>query len=102
MTLNLHSKKLAAIVLTKNASDKIENCLKSLHNWVDEIIIVDGESTDNTLPICKKYTDKIFVRSFKSFAEDRNFGADQAQSDWILQLVADEIIPSSFKEKFET
>ncbi len=101
MRNNFH-KKLATIVLTKNASDKIENCLKSLHGWADEIIIVDGESADNTLQICKQYTDKIFVRSFKSFAEDRNFGADQAHSDWILQLDADEVIPPSFKEKFET
>ncbi|MBI3019404.1 MAG: glycosyltransferase family 2 protein [Deltaproteobacteria bacterium] len=102
MAANLLRKKLAVVVLTKNVEDKIENCLKSVHGWADDIIIVDGESTDNTLAICKKYTSKVFSRPFKNFSDDRNFGANQAQSDWILQIDADEIVPSSFKDKFET
>ncbi|MBI3017548.1 MAG: glycosyltransferase family 2 protein [Deltaproteobacteria bacterium] len=102
MTTHLPYKNLAAVVLTKNAEDKIENCLKSIHGWADEIIIVDGESTDNTLSICKKYTSQIFSRPFKNFSDDRNFGATQAKSEWILQLDADEIVPSFFKNKFET
>ena len=97
------SKKIAAVILTKNAASQIENCLKSVYGWADEIIIVDGQSTDPTLEICKKYTHQIFIRPFQgSFSEDRNFGADQAKSDWILQLDADEIVPKDFKEKFET
>lgn len=102
MTPNHHHKKLAVVVLTKNAENKIENCLKSVHGWADEIVVVDGESTDNTLSICKKYTNQVFSRPFKSFSDDRNFGAGQTQSEWILQIDADEIIPSSFKDKFET
>ena len=63
---------------------------------------MDGESTDRTREICSQYTDKVFVKPFKNFSDDRNFGAHQAQSEWILQIDADEIVPSSFKDKFET
>lgn len=95
-------KTLSAVILTKDAQTHMENCLKSLHGWAEEIIIVDGGSTDQTLPICKKYTNQIFNRPFQgSFSDDRNFGADQAKSDWILQLDADEIVPDIFKKKFE-
>jgi len=87
----LPQKKIATVILTKNAASQIENCLQSVYGWADEIIIVDGQSTDPTLEICKKYTDKVFIHPFQgSFSEDRNFGADQAKSEWILQLDADE------------
>ena len=51
--------KLSACIISFNEEDKIEDCLKSLQSIVDEIIIVDSNSTDKTLDIAKKYTDKI-------------------------------------------
>lgn len=96
-------KTLSAVILTYNAETQIENCLKSIQGWAQEIIIVDGKSSDKTIDICKKYTNKIYERPFRgSFSEDRNFGADQAMGDWIIQLDADEIVPFSFQKKFET
>ncbi len=95
-------KTLACVVLTKNAAHQIENCLKSISSWADEIIIVDGASTDNTQAICQKVTPKVFTHPFSgSFGEDRNFGADQSSCDWILQLDADEVVTADFKQKFE-
>ncbi|MBI4041341.1 MAG: glycosyltransferase family 2 protein [Deltaproteobacteria bacterium] len=96
-------KSLAVVLLTRNEAQRIETCLESVAGWANEIIIVDGNSTDTTRDICQKYTHKIFVRPFGgSFSEDRNFGAAQATSEWILQLDADEMVPHSFKQKFET
>ncbi len=46
---------ISAVVLTKNEEEFIRNCLESV-SWVDEIIVIDCGSTDNTLVIAKKYT----------------------------------------------
>ena len=94
--------RLSVCLITKNAEDKVETCLKSVAGWADEVLVLDGESTDRTVEICKKYTDKIFIKPFSgSFSEERNFLARQAQGEWILHLDADERVPEEFKKEFE-
>ncbi|KJJ83353.1 family 2 glycosyl transferase [Candidatus Omnitrophus magneticus] len=70
--------------------------------WADEIIIVDGNSTDNTLAIARKYTDKIITSDFAGFGEERNKGAEFAKGDWILQLDADEIVTDAMRNRLNS
>lgn len=82
--------KVSAVITTCDEQDYIEDCLKSV-NWVDEIVIVDLESTDDTVDICRKYTDKIFTHPRVPFVElVRQFCIDKATGDWILVLDPDE------------
>ncbi len=91
---------ISAVILSKNSEKKIEKCLSSLKGWADEIIIVDGGSTDNTVKIAEGFGARVYLHPFSgSFAEERNFGTDKASSDWVLQLDSDEIITNSFKQK---
>ncbi len=83
--------RLSAVIITKNAESSVKDCLESV-KWADEIIIVDGYSTDRTVEICKGYTDKIILSEFKGFAGERNKGIDHATCDWVLQLDADEVV----------
>lgn len=84
---------ISLCMIVKNEESNIANCLKSAQGVVDEIIIVDTGSTDDTIAICETFNAKIL--NFKwnnSFAEARNFGLKQAKGDWILWLDADEEI----------
>ena len=83
--------RLSAVILTKDAESSVRDCLESV-KWADEIIVVDGFSTDRTVEVCKGYTDRIIPSEFKGFAEERNKGIDNATGDWILQLDADEVV----------
>ncbi len=83
--------RLSVVILTKNAEDCVGACLESV-KWADEIIIVDGFSTDGTLDICRKYTGRIIQSEFKGFAQERNKGIDNSTGDWVLQLDADEVV----------
>ncbi|PIR88020.1 MAG: glycosyltransferase family 2 protein, partial [Candidatus Harrisonbacteria bacterium CG10_big_fil_rev_8_21_14_0_10_45_28] len=55
---------ISVIILTYNEELNLENCLKNIADWVNEIIIVDSFSSDKTLEIAKKYTSKIVKHSF--------------------------------------
>lgn len=91
---------LSFIITTYNSSKHIDNCLKSIilqkHPEI-EIIIVDNNSSDQTVEICKKYTNKIFNKGPERSAQ-RNFGVKQALSDNIIYLDSDMILSPFFIE----
>lgn len=91
---------LALIVI--NVEKTIEKCLQSFKPCVDEIIIVDTGSTDNTLEIIKKYTDKIYhFEWIDDFSAARNFSFSKATGDWILWCDGDDYILSEDVEKLK-
>lgn len=80
---------VAAVVLTKNEESNIADCLRSV-SWVDEIIVVDSGSTDNTCAIAREYTDNVMFHPWAGFSAQRNYADSFVKSDWILCLAADE------------
>ena len=82
--------KISACIISFNEENKLEDCLKSLQPIVDEIIIVDSLSTDDTLKIAQRYTDKIFNQKFLGHIEQKNLAVSKAGYDWILSLDCDE------------
>ena len=78
--------RISACLVVYNEEKIIKNCLASIKDAVDEIIVVhDGECIDKTLEICKSYTNKIFIKQHIGEAEPhRPFGFKQATGDWIL------------------
>lgn len=92
-------KRLSVVIITKNIEDKIRNCLESIR-WVDEIVVVDGFSTDKTTQICKEYNAKIIQHKFEGdFGQERNIGIDNCSGDWVLQLDGDEVVPQGLREE---
>ncbi|HYV06550.1 MAG TPA: glycosyltransferase family 2 protein [Blastocatellia bacterium] len=85
----LATMKISATVITFNEEHNIAEALESLA-WADEIIVVDRESTDQTVEIARRFTDRVFVREWQGYSAQKNFAAEQAQNDWIFSLDADE------------
>jgi len=82
--------KISACIISYNEEKKIEDCLKSLQGEVDEIILFDSNSTDATVSIAEKYTDKIIHQPFLGYIEQKNFALEHASHDWVLSLDCDE------------
>ena len=80
---------VTATVITFNESANIKAALESL-SWADEIVVVDSESTDDTVAIARRFTDRVIVRPWPGYVEQKNFAAAQASHDWIFSLDADE------------
>ncbi len=88
--------KLTAIVIAKNEQKMLEACLESI-KWAQEIIILDNGSSDKTIEIAKKYTDKVYSFEELSFADLRNKGLEKSTGDWILYIDADERVTDGLK-----
>lgn len=89
--------KISACIISFNEEEKIEDCLISLLPVVDEIIIVDSNSTDKTVAIAKKYTDKIFHYDFQGYGKQKNIATDKATNNWVICLDCDERLSSELQ-----
>ncbi|WP_419892890.1 glycosyltransferase [Oceanobacillus kimchii] len=84
---------ISLCMIVKNEEDVLQRILSCAKRFCDEIIIVDTGSTDTTMDIARKYTDKIYEFEWvDSFAKARNFSFSKATKDYILFLDADDII----------
>ena len=95
--------KISACLIVKNEETIIENCLKSLEGAVDEIIIVDQYSTDDTVKICEKYTDRIYKRRMldNNFSKQRNYALSKAKYGWIFVTDADESLSEKLRKNLK-
>jgi glycosyltransferase involved in cell wall biosynthesis len=90
----------SVVLIVRNEASTIEGCLKSVKNFSDDIIVIDGFSTDDTVKIAKKYTNKFFFVKPKGYTEPfREFGVSKAKHEWILNLDADERITQELKKE---
>lgn len=80
---------ISVVLITKNEEHNIADCLESV-KWAEEIIVVDGFSSDKTVEIIKRYTNKIQFREMDVEGRHRNFAYSLASQEWILSLDADE------------
>lgn len=94
--------KISAVISAFNEEEKIEKCLKSVE-WADEIIFVDNSSTDKTVQIAKKFTDKIFTQPNDPLKIDlqKNLGFEKATGDYILSLDADETVSEELRNEIK-
>ena len=82
---------LSVILIIKNESAKLYDCLISLEGLGCEIIIVDSGSTDDSLDIAKKFTDKIYTHTeWKGFGIQRQIAQSYSSKSWVLMIDADE------------
>jgi glycosyltransferase involved in cell wall biosynthesis len=89
---------VAATIITLNEAANLAAALESVR-WADEIIVVDAESTDETVEIARRYTDRVIVRPWPGYVGQKNFAAAQAAHDWIFSLDADERVTPGLAEE---
>ena len=95
--------KLSVAVATFNEEDTIDRCLASVKNIADEIVVVDGSSTDRTVSLSKKRDARVIITENPfNFHINKQKAIDASRGDWILQLDADEVVTSNLKDEIQT
>ena len=88
---------ISAVIITFNEEKNIERCLQSLQGIVDEIVVVDSFSKDQTKSICEKYNVKFVEHAFEGHIEQKNYAITQASYPYVLSLDADEALDETLK-----
>ncbi|MCF8237592.1 MAG: glycosyltransferase family 2 protein [Saprospiraceae bacterium] len=83
---------LSLVIITLNAEQYLADCLASAQDIVQEILIVDSGSTDQTVAIAESFGARIIQQPFLGFRDQKQFAVDQARQDHILVLDADEVL----------
>jgi glycosyltransferase involved in cell wall biosynthesis len=89
--------KISASIIVHNEEHNIAALCETL-DWADEIVIVDSDSTDKTVEIAKRYTDKIFQREFRGYKDKHQYADAQTSGDWIFWIDADERVTPALKD----
>src|ERR1700704_1307291 len=82
--------KLSAILIVRDEAHRLERCLRSIAPIVDEIVVIDSGSTDNTVAIARSFGAKIDVTDWPGFGPQKNRALAKASGEWILAIDADE------------
>ncbi|MEN8886723.1 MAG: glycosyltransferase family 2 protein [Winogradskyella sp.] len=90
--------KLSGVIITFNEQRNIERCLQSLINVVDEIIVVDSFSTDQTKSICKRYNVNFIEQEFLGYIEQKNFALQQTTYNHVVSLDGDEALSKTLQK----
>ena len=91
---------VTACVMTYNSSRTLEACLASLRDVADEILVVDSDSTDDTVDIASRYADRILNRHWPgTYSDQRNFCLSNVRTDWTLALDSDEFIDENLARR---
>ncbi len=90
---------ISTVIITFNEEKRLEPALKSLAGLASEIVVVDSFSTDKTVKLAKKYTNKVFQRKWTDYSDQKNYANTRASFPWILSLDADERISSELRKE---
>lgn len=93
--------KVSVILITYNEAANIRRCLTSV-KWADEVIIVDSQSTDDTIRLAEVFSNvKIIERKWEGFVKSKQIAVENTTNDWVLWLDADEEVTTDLEQEIK-
>lgn len=94
-------KPLSVVIITQNEEEKIEQAILSCRPFADEIVVVDGGSTDGTVAIAQRLGCDVYHNPWPGYAKQRIFGADRARNNWIFFIDSDEEVSAELQKSLQ-
>ena len=93
--------KISAFIITKNEAARIERAINSVKDIADEVIVVDSESTDETVAIAERLGAKVVVKPWLGYVGQKSFAETLCKNDWVLNIDADEELSKELQDEIE-
>ncbi len=92
---------LSVVLIVRNETENLAACLDTV-SWADEIVVMDSGSSDDTVEIARRYTDKVYVESdWQGYGIQRQRAQAKATGDWVFMLDADERVTAQLRDSIE-
>ncbi len=93
---------LSVAMIVKNEAQDLAQCLDSVKDWADEIVILDSGSTDETEQIARRYGAKFYQHTdWQGFGKQRQLAQQYVTSDYVLWLDADERVSDELRRSIQ-
>jgi glycosyltransferase involved in cell wall biosynthesis len=93
--------KISAFIIAKNEANRIAKAIHSLKKIVDEIIVIDSGSTDDTVKIAEDIGARVIFNEWPGYVKQKSFGEKLCKHDWILNIDADEELSTELQDEIE-
>lgn len=90
---------VSVFIIAVNEGDRIGHTIASVKGWVDEVIVIDSGSKDDTVAVSESLGARVLYNPWPGYGPQKRFGEDQCRNDWILNLDADEIISPQLRDE---
>ncbi len=88
----MHKVPVSCFIISKNEGDRIARTIRSVRPWADEIVVVDSESTDDTVSIALAEGCRVITQPWLGFGAQKRFAEEQCRNDWLFNIDADEVV----------
>ncbi|MBE9141552.1 glycosyltransferase family 2 protein [Nodosilinea sp. LEGE 07088] len=89
---------ISVVIITQDEAERTARAIQSCLPFADEIVVVDGGSKDATVQTAQALGCQVYVNPWPGYAQQRNFGAAKAASDWIFMLDSDETVDADLAQ----
>lgn len=88
---------ISVYIIARNEADRIMTAIRSVNAWVDEVVVIDGESSDDTVQVAQSLGAKVVINQWPGYGIQKRFAEEQCKNNWLLNLDADEEMTSALK-----
>lgn len=89
---------ISVFIIAKNEADRIPAAIKSVIDWVDEVIVIDSGSTDDTVKVSQELGARVVYNEWKGYGPQKVYGETLCRNDWLFNVDADEIIDQTLRD----
>jgi glycosyltransferase involved in cell wall biosynthesis len=83
---------VSCFIIAQNEAKRIVPAIRSVRDWVDEIVVVDSGSTDGTDALARAEGARVIHHDWAGFGQQKRFAEEQCRNDWLFNLDADEVV----------
>jgi len=91
---------ISVFIITKNEEDRLPFAIKSVREWVDEVIVIDSGSSDNTVKIATDLgADLVVYHEWKGYGPQKVFGESKCKHNILFNIDADEEVSPALRDE---
>ena len=94
-----HTIPISVFIIAQNEADRIPLAIRSVIDWVDEVIVIDSGSSDNTVELSRDLGANVVFNEWQGYGPQKSYGETLCSNDWLLNIDADEEISENLRDE---